>query len=153
MADILQWNEYKIALCAWQCSQAVGLYTDISREHKEWIGKFISCNYVKHSGQTTSTASQQSCIMLHKWRHIDTNVTAVAQAVCRRSLTAETRVLSQTSPFGTCGGHHGTWPSYSPSTLVFPLRLFPLTHRNRILSICHWSHLTLANGSVVKWST
>jgi len=126
------------------------LGTDISREHKEWTDKFIRSNYVKHRGKTSSSASQQSCIMLHRWVHTDTKVTAVAQAVCRRSLTAETRVLSQTSPFGICFGPHGTWPSYCPSSLAFRLRFFPLILHYRNLSICHWRWFMLANDSVVN---
>jgi hypothetical protein len=45
---------------------------------------------------------------------------ALAQAVSRRSLTAERRVRSRVSPCGTCGGQSGTGTGFSSSTSIFP---------------------------------
>jgi hypothetical protein len=45
---------------------------------------------------------------------------STAQAVSRRPLTAEARVLSRASPCGICGGQSGTMTGFSPSTSVFP---------------------------------
>jgi hypothetical protein len=44
----------------------------------------------------------------------------MAQAVSRRSLTAEARIQSRVSPCGICGGQSGTETGFSRSTLVFP---------------------------------
>ena len=43
----------------------------------------------------------------------------MAQAVSRRSLTAEARVRSRVALCGICGGQCGTWTGFSPSTSVF----------------------------------
>jgi hypothetical protein len=45
---------------------------------------------------------------------------AVAQAVSRRSLTAEARVRSQVSSCGICSGQSDTRTGFSPSISVFP---------------------------------
>ena len=45
---------------------------------------------------------------------------ARAQAVSRRSLTAEARARSRVGPCGICGGRSGTGTGFSPSTSVFP---------------------------------
>jgi hypothetical protein len=45
---------------------------------------------------------------------------AMAQAVSRRSLTAEARDRSRVSPCGIFGGQSGTGTGFSPSTSVFP---------------------------------
>jgi hypothetical protein len=45
---------------------------------------------------------------------------AMAQAVSRRSLTAEDRVRSRVRPCGIWGGQSGTGTGFSPSTSVFP---------------------------------
>ena len=44
---------------------------------------------------------------------------AMAQAVSRRPLTAETRIRSQASPCGICGAQSGTATGFSTSTSVF----------------------------------
>jgi hypothetical protein len=43
----------------------------------------------------------------------------MAQAVSRRSLTAEARIRSRVNPGGICGGESGTGTGVSPSTSVF----------------------------------
>jgi hypothetical protein len=45
---------------------------------------------------------------------------AMAQAVSRRSPTAEARVRSRVSPCGICGGQSGTGTGFSPNTSAFP---------------------------------
>jgi hypothetical protein len=40
----------------------------------------------------------------------------MAQAVSRRPLTAEARILSRVGPCGICGGQSGTGKGFSPST-------------------------------------
>jgi hypothetical protein len=44
----------------------------------------------------------------------------MAQGVSRRPLTADSRVRSQVSPCGICGGQSGNGTGFSPSTSVFP---------------------------------
>jgi hypothetical protein len=48
---------------------------------------------------------------------------AMAQAVSRRSLTAEARVRSRVSQFGICGGQSGTGTGFSPPYFGFPLSI------------------------------
>jgi hypothetical protein len=43
----------------------------------------------------------------------------MAQAVSRRSLTAEARVRTRVNPCGICGGQNGTGTGFSPSSSVF----------------------------------
>jgi hypothetical protein len=45
---------------------------------------------------------------------------AIAQAVTRRLLTAETRISAQVSPCGICGWQSGTGTGFSPSPSDFP---------------------------------
>ena len=60
----------------------------------------------------------------HRWNDIDSlglkKGRAMAQAVSRRPLTAETRVRSRVGLCGICGGQSGTGTGFSPSTSVFP---------------------------------
>jgi hypothetical protein len=44
---------------------------------------------------------------------------SMAQAVCRRPLTAETQVRARVSPCGICGGQSGTGTAFSSSSYVF----------------------------------
>jgi hypothetical protein len=44
----------------------------------------------------------------------------MAQAVSRRLLTAEARVLPRVSPCGICSGQSGTGTGFFPSTSVLP---------------------------------
>jgi hypothetical protein len=44
----------------------------------------------------------------------------MAQAVSRRSVTAEARVRSRVSPCAICGGQRGTGTGFFPSTSVLP---------------------------------
>jgi hypothetical protein len=44
----------------------------------------------------------------------------MAQAVSRRSLSADARV--RVGPFGICGGQSGTGTGFSPNTSVFPCK-------------------------------
>jgi hypothetical protein len=46
---------------------------------------------------------------------------AMAQAVSRRPLTAESRVRARVHPCGICGRQCGTGPGFSPEFLGFPL--------------------------------
>jgi hypothetical protein len=45
---------------------------------------------------------------------------AMAQAVSRRSLTAEARVHARINPCSICGGQSGTGTGFSPSSSAFP---------------------------------
>jgi hypothetical protein len=45
---------------------------------------------------------------------------AMAQAVSRQPLTAESRVRTRVNPCGICDGQSGTGTGFSPSSLVFP---------------------------------
>ena len=48
----------------------------------------------------------------------------MAQAASRRPLTAEARVRSLVRPCGVCGRQSGTRTGFSPSTSVFPCRIY-----------------------------
>jgi hypothetical protein len=50
---------------------------------------------------------------------------AIVQAVCRRHLTAESRVRARVNPCGICGGQSGTRTGSSPSSSVFPCQHHP----------------------------
>jgi hypothetical protein len=50
---------------------------------------------------------------------------AMAQAVSRRSLTAEARVRSRVSPFGICGGQSGTGAGFSRVLRFSPVNFIP----------------------------
>jgi hypothetical protein len=50
---------------------------------------------------------------------------AMAQAVSRRPLTAETRVCARVSPCGICGGQSGIGAGVSPSSSVFRGNIIP----------------------------
>jgi hypothetical protein len=80
-----------------------------------------------------------------------TSVTALAQAVSRRSVTAEARVRSQADPCGICGGQNSTQTGFSRSNAVLPYQYHsnntPYVH---ISFIYHWSHIILATGSIFK---
>jgi hypothetical protein len=45
---------------------------------------------------------------------------AMAQAVSRRPLTAESRIRARVNPCGICDGESGTGTGFSPSSSVFP---------------------------------
>jgi hypothetical protein len=51
---------------------------------------------------------------------------AMAQAVSRRPLTAETRVRSQVNPCEICGGQSGTGTGFSPSCRFSLVNFIPL---------------------------
>jgi hypothetical protein len=64
---------------------------------------------------------QRTCFLHRKSKvNMEQKGRAMAQAVSRRPLTAETRVRSRVSPCGICGGQSGTGTGFSPSTSVFP---------------------------------
>jgi hypothetical protein len=48
----------------------------------------------------------------------------MAQAVSRRSSTAEARVRFRVSPCGDCGGQNGTGTGFSPSISVLPCQFY-----------------------------
>jgi hypothetical protein len=50
---------------------------------------------------------------------------AMAQAVSRRSLTEEARVLSRVNACGICGGQSGTGTGFSPSCGFSPVNFIP----------------------------
>jgi hypothetical protein len=50
----------------------------------------------------------------------------MAQAVSRRSLTAEARFRSRVSPSGICGGQSGTGTGFPPITSVFPCQFYSI---------------------------
>jgi hypothetical protein len=50
---------------------------------------------------------------------------AMAQAVSRRSLTAESRIRDGVNPYGLCGGQSGTGTGFSPSSSVSPVNIIP----------------------------
>ena len=52
--------------------------------------------------------------------YFDVKVHAMAQAVSRRLITAESRVQFQARPCEICGGKSGTGTGFSPNTSVFP---------------------------------
>jgi hypothetical protein len=66
----------------------------------------------------------------------------MAQAVSRRPLTAEARVLSRVSPCGIYGGQSGTGTGFSPSTSVFPCQFHstgvPLHVKNEKTNHLHY---------------
>jgi hypothetical protein len=47
----------------------------------------------------------------------------MAQAVSRRTLTAEARVRSRISPFGICGGQKWHWDRFCPEYFGFRLQV------------------------------
>jgi hypothetical protein len=49
----------------------------------------------------------------------------MAQAVCRRPLTAETCVRLQFCPCGVCGGQSSTGTGFSPSSSIFRVNTIP----------------------------
>jgi hypothetical protein len=53
------------------------------------------------------------------------NGRAMAQAVSRWPVTAETRVRVRVDPCGICGGQSGTRAGFSPSSSVFPVNIIP----------------------------
>jgi hypothetical protein len=50
---------------------------------------------------------------------------AMAQAVSRQPLTAETRVRSRVNPYGICGRQSGTGTGFSTSSSVSPVNIIP----------------------------
>jgi hypothetical protein len=50
---------------------------------------------------------------------------AMAQAVSRRPLTAESRVRIRVNPCGICGVQSGTTTGFSPSSSVLPVNIIP----------------------------
>jgi len=70
-----------------------------------------------------------------------------AQAVSRRSVTAETWLTSQIRPCGICSGQSGTGTDFSLRYLVFPCRYLSL------LLHCHsFIHLMLAVDSIIIYT-
>jgi hypothetical protein len=59
-----------------------------------------------------------------QYRNGTPNGRAMAQAVSRRPLTAETRVRSRVGPCGICGGQSGTGTGFSASTSAFPCQFY-----------------------------
>jgi hypothetical protein len=50
---------------------------------------------------------------------------AIVQAVCRRHLTAESRVRARVNPCWICGGQSGTRTGSSPSSSDSPVNIIP----------------------------
>jgi hypothetical protein len=59
----------------------------------------------------------------------------MAQAVSRRPLSAEARVLSRVSQCEICGGQSGTGTGFPPKYVGFPLSISPLHGKTKKLII------------------
>jgi hypothetical protein len=100
--------------------------TRINGDIHDTVQSSLLCNYFSLIYFTLLT---YKCSPMHSvWNIMDRSRSllslridrAMAQAVSRRPLTAETRLRSWVSPCGICGGQSGTGTGFFPSTSVFP---------------------------------
>ena len=66
----------------------------------------------------------------------------LAEEASRRSVTAEARVQSQTTPCGICDGNSAVWAVFCRITADLPCQYYSTDLHTHLL-VCHWHYVTL----------